>query len=234
MDFPATRWTLIASLTDPAETGAALDDLCGAYWPPIYAYILRSGRPHAEAQDLTQDFLEMVVRRQLLERANPREGRLRNWLMAALRHFMANVRRHESRQKRGAGELPLPMDHEQVVAELDTLASESATPAEAFDRAWVSALLRGVLGTLRGQYRQAGQEEEFAALLPWLLESGSVPQIEAAAASGMTVANFRVRLHRLRGRYKEALWQAIASTLEREEEYQDELSYLFRIMGRKG
>lgn len=233
MDFPDTRWTLIARLTDPAETGAALDRLCAAYWPPIYAYVLQSGRPHAEAQDVTQDFLEMVVRRRLLERANPVEGRLRNWLLAALRHFLANVRRHESREKRGAGARALPLDHEEVLAELAGVASESLTPDEAFDRAWVGVLLRRVLDTLQGQYRQAGREGEFTALLPWMLEGGSVPQIEAAAKSGMTVANFRVQLHRLRGRYKEALWQAIISTLEREEDYQDELEYLFRIMGRK-
>lgn len=234
MEFPDTRWTLIAHLGDEQKVGAALDQLCAVYWQPIYAYLVQTGYDRGQAQDLTQDFLGMVVRQQLLARANPAEGRLRSWLLSALYHFMANVRRHESRQKRGAGERPLPLDHEDVAVELDKLASESATPDEAFDRAWVSALLRGVLDGLRAQYRQAGREEEFTALLPSLLEGGDVPQIEAASKSGMTVANFRVRLHRLRGRYKEALWQAVTSTLEREEEYQDELAYLFRIMGRKG
>lgn len=229
MDFPDTRWTLIAHLSNEEKAGLALNQLCAAYWQPIYVYLIKTGRPHAQAQDLTQDFLEMVVRRRLLERADPVQGSLRSWLLAALRHFLANASRHDARQKRGAGAPALSLDCAEVLPELAGLASQSLTPDEAFDRAWLSVLLRRVLDTLQAQYRQAGREGDFMALLPWLLEDGSVPQIEAAAQAGLTAANFRVQLHRLRGRYREILWQTITATLEREEDYEAELAYLFRI-----
>jgi RNA polymerase sigma-70 factor (ECF subfamily) len=61
---------------------------------------------------------------------------------------------------------------------------------------------------------------------------GDVPQNDAAAKAGMTPANFRVQLHRLRGRYRQILRQEISATLEHEEEYEQELEYLFRISGR--
>ena len=233
MNFPETRWTLISHLADPATGAAALDQLCSVYWAPIYTYLLRVGRSHAEAQDLTQDFLQMVVRQRLLERANPVAGRLRSWLLSSLQHFLANARRFDSRQKRGAGAFMLSVDQSDVVPELENIASQGLSPDEAFDRAWVAVLLRRVLEVLAQQYRDAGKESDYAALLPWLLDGGFIPQKEAAAGAAMTLANFRVQLHRLRGRYREILRQEIVATLEREEDYDGEVDYLFRIAGRQ-
>lgn len=234
MDFPSTRWTLISQLNDPVQADAALDQLCRAYWEPVYAYLRQSGRGHAEMQDLTQDFLGVVLRQRLLERADPAAGRLRSWLLAALRHFLANTRRRESRQKRGAGVRVLPLDHRDVLPEIAGALAPGLSPDEAFDRAWLAVLLRRVLDTLTRQYGAAGRADELRALLPWLVDDdGALPQAEAAAAAGMGVATFRVRLHRLRGRYREALRQEIAATLEREEDYPQELAYLFRITGQR-
>ena len=117
--------------------------------------------------------------------------------------------------------------------ELAATLAPGLSPDEAFDRAWVAVLLRRVLDVLTKQYQAAGRAGELQTLLPSLLDNGSVPQAEAAAAAGMSVANFRVRLHRLRGRYRETLRREIASTLEREEDYPQELAYLFRITGQQ-
>ena len=231
MAFPQTRWTLISHLGDPAKVDAALDQLCGVYWGPIYAYLLQSGRSHAEAQDLTQEFLEMVVRQRLLERANPTSGKLRSWLLSALRNFLANARRYETRLKRGAGAFFRPLDAEDVIPELRQAVSKELSPDEAFDRAWIAVLLRRVLALLREQYAAAGKQVEFDALLPWLVDTGETIQTEAAAKAGLTPANFRVQLHRLRGRYRQILRQEISATLDREEDYEQELEYLFRISG---
>ena len=231
MAFPETRWTLISHLADAGKVDAALDQLCGVYWGPIYAYLLQSGRTHTEAQDLTQDFLEMVVRQRLLERADPASGKLRSWLLSALRNFLANARRYERRQKRGAGAFFFPLDSDDVIPELRRVVAKELSPDEAFDRAWVAVLLRRVLEVLAEQYDRAGKRVEFDALLPSLVDTGSTTQIDAAASAGLTSANFRVQLHRLRGRYREILRQEISATLDREEDYESELEYLFRISG---
>ncbi len=232
MIFPETRWTLISQLADPAELGAALDKLCAVYWAPIYAFLVQSGHKEGEAQDLTQEFMQMVVRRRLLERADPASGKLRSWLLSALKNFLSNARRFESRQKRGSGAYVFSMDDTDVIAEVSALAAQGLSPDEAFDRAWVAALLRRVLETLTQQYREAGKQRDFEALLPWLLEGDSTSQIAAAAKAAMTPANFRVQLHRLRARYRETLRKEITATLDREEDYEEELDYLFRITGR--
>ena len=232
MAFPDTRWTLISNLADPAKVDAALDQLCAGYWGPIYAYLLQVGKTHAEAQDLTQDFLGMVVRQRLLERADRESGKLRSWLLSALRNFLANQRRYDARQKRGAGAFFLPLDSADVIPELQRSLSKELSPDEAFDRAWVAVLLRRVLDLLAEQYRDAGKQSDFEALMPWLVDTGDDPQTDAAAKAGMTPANFRVQLHRLRGRYRQILRQEISATLDREEDYEQELEYLFRISGR--
>lgn len=232
MLFPDTRWTLISHLSDPAHVDAALDQLCRAYWGPIYAFLLQSGRTHAEAQDLTQEFLEMVVRQRLLERADRRVGKLRSWLLSSLQNFLSNARRYETRQKRGGGAFVFPLESSEIFPELQQVVSQGLTPDEAFDRAWIAILLRRVLENLRGQYQVTGKEDEFDLLLPWLVEGAESSQHHAAAAAGMTPANFRVQLHRLRGRYRQSLRQEITATLERDEDFEQELDYLFRISGR--
>ena len=229
--FPHTRWTLIAHLGDEKNAEAALDQLCAAYWQPIHGYLVQSGQTHAQAQDLTQDFLQMVVRQRLLERADPVAGKLRSWLLAALRHFLANTRRYENRQNRGGGAPSWRLDHEEASGEVAQAEASCLTPDQAFDRAWVSVLLGRVLDQLAQQYRDAGREAEYTALLPSLLENEDAPQARAALQAGMTVVRFRVQLHRLRGRYRELLRQEIVSTLENEDDYDEELAYLFRIVG---
>lgn len=44
--FEPTRWSLVlrASAGDEAQRRAALEQLCGAYWYPLYAYLRRAGR----------------------------------------------------------------------------------------------------------------------------------------------------------------------------------------------
>jgi RNA polymerase sigma-70 factor (ECF subfamily) len=161
-------------------------------------------------------------------------GRLRSWLLSSLQNFLANARRYETRQKRGAGVDVLPLDHGGVLPELEGIAAQGLSAAEAFDRAWVTVLLRRVLELLTLQYERAGKDKELAALLPWLMEEGAVSQAQDAARAGMTPASFRVQLHRLRARYKETLRQEIVATLEREEDYEEELNYLFRLAGQQG
>jgi RNA polymerase sigma factor (sigma-70 family) len=233
MNFPDTRWTLISNLGDPEKVATALDQLCSVYWGPIYTYLLRSGRNHAEAQDLTQDFLQMVVRQRLLERADPAAGRLRSWLLSALQNFLANARRYESRQKRGPGAAMFALDEGEVIPELKNIASQRLSPDEAFDRAWIAVLLRRVMEVLAEQYRDAGKEADYQRLLPWLLDTGSISQKQAAIDAGMSLPNFRVQLHRLRGRYREILRQEVVATLERDEDYDAEIDYLFRIAGQQ-
>jgi RNA polymerase sigma-70 factor (ECF subfamily) len=56
--FPETRWSVVLAAQGAGGENArrALNELCGAYWYPIYAYIRRTGRTPEDAEDLTQGF----------------------------------------------------------------------------------------------------------------------------------------------------------------------------------
>jgi hypothetical protein len=42
--FPATSWTLVLRATGPDASRSALEDLCAAYWRPLYAFSRRQVR----------------------------------------------------------------------------------------------------------------------------------------------------------------------------------------------
>lgn len=54
--FATTHWSVVLAAKggDASAAAVALEKLCRAYWPPLYAYIRRDGCDQTEGQDLTQ------------------------------------------------------------------------------------------------------------------------------------------------------------------------------------
>jgi len=60
--FAPTRWSVVlAARSDSTHAHAALEKLCGTYWPPIYAFVRRQGHNPHDAQDLTQAFFARLL-----------------------------------------------------------------------------------------------------------------------------------------------------------------------------
>ena len=81
----------------------ALEDLCRTYWRPIYGFVRREGARPEEAKDITQGFFALILERKDFSSVRQEKGRLRSFLLAALKHFMANERRDAATLKRGGG-----------------------------------------------------------------------------------------------------------------------------------
>ena len=67
--FHSTRWSLvIAAANDDnrQRSGRALNELLSIYWHPLYAYLRRSGYCEADAEDLTQGFVQQLLERNSL------------------------------------------------------------------------------------------------------------------------------------------------------------------------
>ena len=97
--FPTTHWSRVAHAGDPAapEARAALAELCGAYWYPIYAFIRRKGHDPDEALDLTQDYFARLLENGVLAAADRRRGRFRAFLRTDCGFFLA----HQPRARPG-------------------------------------------------------------------------------------------------------------------------------------
>src|SRR5688572_28618987 len=111
-EFSPTRWSLISAVRsgDAPRAKQALETLCHAYWYPLYAYVRRTGHPHEDAADLTQGFFTHIMENELLTRAEPERGRLRNFLLTAIQRFLRDDWRRQQRQKRGGGTALLSID----------------------------------------------------------------------------------------------------------------------------
>jgi DNA-directed RNA polymerase specialized sigma24 family protein len=103
--FASTQWSLAlaAGRRSTPEAEQALAKLCGAYWPPIYAYLRRRGYLAPEAEDLTQSFFVRLLEKNRLRDASPERGKFRSFLLASLKHFLANEWDRAKARKRGGG-----------------------------------------------------------------------------------------------------------------------------------
>src|SRR5262249_17183969 len=108
--FASTHWNLVleAQGESPAAE-AALEKLCRTYWLPIYPFLrLQSARPE-EAEDLTQEFFVHLIEHRSLSAVRKEKGRLRCYLLVALKHFLADEQRRVMAIKRGQGQRLIPL-----------------------------------------------------------------------------------------------------------------------------
>jgi hypothetical protein len=102
-EFTTTHWSavLLAGCGTSAEADKALEDLCRAYWYPLYAYVRRQGHGPEDSQDLTQAFFARFLEKDYLRRADPERGRFRTFLLSAVKNFLTNEwERGQARKRR--------------------------------------------------------------------------------------------------------------------------------------
>src|ERR1700704_5221563 len=113
-NFALTRWSMVlaAGRSDSTHARESLEQLCQAYWYPLYAFVRRQGHSPHDAQDLTQEFFARLLARNFLGEADPAKGRFRSFLLGALKHFLSDEWDRARAQKRGGGQQPISLDAE--------------------------------------------------------------------------------------------------------------------------
>jgi DNA-directed RNA polymerase specialized sigma24 family protein len=101
--FPATRWSRVVAAGGLVAPGArsALEELCAAYWHPIYAFIRRKGNDAEKSLDLTQGYFARLLEHGVLAAADPRKGSFRGFLRTDCEHFLIDRYRRENTLERG-------------------------------------------------------------------------------------------------------------------------------------
>jgi RNA polymerase sigma-70 factor (ECF subfamily) len=232
--FATTHWSVVLAARhhDAPEAEVSLEKLCQTYWSPLYAYVRRRGYNEEDAKDLTQGFFAWLLERKWLERADPRRGRFRSFLLTSISGFLGNEWDKSRTQKRGGGRvLSLPF------GEADTRCgwepADSVTPEQTFERRWAVTLLDQVMNRLGADYARQDKAHLFEELKPCLLgERTAQPYASLASKLGMTEGSVKVAVHRLRQRYRQLLREEIAHTVEKPEEVEDEMRHLFAVLAR--
>jgi RNA polymerase sigma factor (sigma-70 family) len=230
--FATTRWSLVAAAQDPAapESRQALADLCAAYWYPVYAYVRRRGHDHHHAQDLTQAFFARLLEKNDLADADRTRGRFRSFLLTACQHFLANQHDRATAKKRGGGRSHVALDFADADQRYSHEPAHDDTPERLFDRRWALDLLDRALTELRAEYEESGRGKLFEAL-KGTLTGGTEAYAELAQSLDLTEGAVKVAVHRLRQRYRDRLRAAIAETVEKPEDVDDEVRDLFAALG---
>ena len=229
--FATTRWSIIAAACEAptAESDAALETLCRAYWYPLYAYVRRSGHSPADAQDLTQAFFARLLEKAWLRDARPGVGRFRSFLLMALKRFLAKEWRKENARKRGGGLAFVALDADE--AESRYAVEPALGPDEVYERRWALTLLDRALHGLAEEYRAADRAAEFETLKTHLVSPRGEIDYEATAVElGLSAGAARVAVHRLRKRFREALRAEIAETVAAPGELDVELAHFVKIL----
>jgi RNA polymerase sigma factor (sigma-70 family) len=233
--FPKTRWSVVVAATRGAspESAAALEAICRSYWYPLYAYIRRYGHSAEDAQDLTQEFFCRLLEKRWLEAADPAKGKLRTFLIVALKNFMSKEWRRASAQRRGGRQPDLPFDT--VFAESRYAAdSHALAPDETFDQQWALTLLELTVKRLRLEFAAAGKPDDFEVLKNCLTaERGTMDYAAIAQRLGLSEGTARVAVHRLRKRFREIYREEISQTLAEGADLEAEVRHLAAALARQ-
>jgi RNA polymerase sigma factor (sigma-70 family) len=232
--FDTTRWSVVlaAGSSDSAAAREALATLCEVYWYPLYAYVRRWGINADDAQDLTQGFLASLLERRDFEGLSRERGRFRAFLLAALRHFLANDAARRRAVKHGGGAVFVPIGFDAAEQKYSVEPSSAETPETLFERRWALTVLERALAALRRESREAGREREFEALKDSMLGRAPARGYASLAADlGMSEGAVRVAVHRLRRRFQAQLKQDIRETVSDPALVEDEIRFLARALG---
>jgi RNA polymerase sigma-70 factor (ECF subfamily) len=233
--FETTHWSLVlrAGHREDRDADAALAALCERYWYPLYAYVRRRVADAHEAQDLTQEFFARLLEKQYLAAADPQRGKFRCFLLASLKHFLANEWKRAHARKRGGGVRRLSLDLDSAESRLRLEPAHNLTPERLFERQWVLTLLDLVMRRLQGEYESSRKAELFERLKGALTgDRQRLPYAALAAELGMSEEAARQAASRLRKRYRELLREEVAQTLAEPADVDDEIRNLFEALGR--
>ncbi|MHC4945624.1 MAG: RNA polymerase sigma factor [Planctomycetota bacterium] len=215
-EFATTHWSLVlaANLDEASRTRArkALEELCRAYWYPLYAFVRYRGYSPDDAQDLTQSFFTKILETGGFASADPDRGRFRSYLLGAMKHFLANEWHRSRTQKRGGGVTFLDLDALDPEARYALEPAQSMDPDAGFDREWAQESIARAMEKLRAESNSRGKGELFEALKGSLI--GDEPdRKEIAGRLEMTDGAVKAAVHRLRQRFRELLRAEIAETV---------------------
>ncbi|MEK7677277.1 MAG: sigma-70 family RNA polymerase sigma factor [Verrucomicrobiota bacterium] len=191
----------------------------------------RQGHSPHDAEDRLQAFFARFIEKNFLHHVNRSKGRFRSFLLAALKHFLANEWDKANAQKRGGQAQFLSLERDLAENWYELEPASDLTPEKLYDQRWACVLLERVMQRLEQDFAAAGKGRFFEALKPFLVgESRSASYAELSAKFGLSEAALKMKVQRMRHRYRRLLREEIAQTVAGPEEVEDEIRCLFQVL----
>lgn len=211
-----TDWNLIRNASGGAQ-GIDRDHawvrLVERYRGPVRRVLGRHLRDDPDAEEATNDFFsDLFQRQQILNRADPEQGRFRCYIQGVMRRYALQWKRSRT--------LPRATDLDAIDVGLDD--SDAACEREE-EVLWADAILEHALERLAsGSPRDA----EIVTRFYGLLGRERATSEDLAREKNMPVATFHVALHRARARLKSALLEELRPMVASREDLQQETQFL--------
>jgi RNA polymerase sigma factor (sigma-70 family) len=230
--FVTTHWSMVLEAQGESPAARqALEKLCCTYWRPIYGFVRRQGAGTEDAEDLTQGFFALFLERKDLNAVRKEKGRLRSYLLASLKNFLADEARHAMAVKRGKGQRLIPLEEIRECEGVDLERSDRLTADQIYERRWAFTLLEQVMARLREEYRSAGSVRFFDQMKKMLMDEADRPsQAQVAIEFDMTENAVKQAYYRFRQRYQTLLREEIAHTVAMPGDIEDELRHLISVV----
>ena len=230
--FTTTQWSVVLDAQSESPLAQeALEKLCRIYWWPLYGFVRRQGYSPEEAQDLTQGFFAMMLERKDFDAVRREKGRLRSYLLASLKNFLAKAHRRAMTIKRGEGRPPVPLEELLVRERADLEAADTLSADRIYERRWALILLEQVLARLGEEYQVAGNSALFEQLKQMLGDEPDRPsQAKIAQELRMNENAVKQAFHRLRRRYRLLLREEIAQTVAVPGDVEEELRHFISVL----
>lgn len=231
--FVTTHWSavLAAAGEDSPTARQALTQLCQAYWFPLYAFVRRSGHSQEDAEDLTQGFFERAIANNYFAQADRTQGRFRAFLLACLKHFMADARDRQRAAKRGGGQPLVSFDALTAEEHYRGAPKDDLSPDRLYDLQWARTVAEQARARLRQEYTAAGKATLYDLLNK--LEPGAGKRLayaEVARLVNKTEVAVKNEASRLHQRYAQLLRAEVAQTVATVAEVDAELRYLIQLL----
>ena len=230
--FTTTHWSVVLTAQDESPAAhEALEKLCRIYWRPIYSFVRRQGFGPEEAEDITQGLFAQLLERKKLSAVRKEKGRLRSFLLGALKYFLADEQRRAMAIKRGKGQRLIPLEELHGREEIHMEPADPTTAEMIYERRWALTVLERVLNRLKDEYEATNNAALFDSLKELLPdEPGAPSQADIAARLGMTENAVRQAFYRFRQRYQSILREEIAHTVATPGDIEDELRHLIAVI----
>jgi len=220
--FPPTEWTKILS---PLRRENVYSELYEKYWKPLYFYLRGRGFGNEEAKDLVQGFFtDKVLGQELIQKADRTRGRLRNFLLTAVKNYAIIIQRQKRPQQGLDEKIEKP--------------AKSSNPETEFNRAWADGLLQEVLKELKTECSRKGKAVHWRLFHEWLLEpdveADNVRLADIAAKHGVASASRAYNMiSNIKERFRAILRNHLIPLVDSEEEVDAEIADFINIFSQE-
>ena len=151
--FATTHWSVVLEAQGESPAAQeALEKLCRIYWRPIFSFLQRQGIRQEEAEDLTQGFFAQLLEHKRFGAVSREKGRLRSYLLGALKYFLADEQRRAMAIKRGKGQRLIPLEGLHGDERIDVELADPMTAEMIYERRWALTVLERVFSRLKDEY----------------------------------------------------------------------------------